>query len=136
MYITGYVAYQFRAKYPDLGVRTAELASTEPPTWICHISRGSLIYPSDELIQTAQILEEVFNQFHKDSLSETDLIFQKVAILVKQKFEKDFTLPNEVLLCLVRTRTYIRLRELNKKRKKSYNKIRIAARYAKNKFYA
>ncbi|KZC12724.1 hypothetical protein WN55_05351 [Dufourea novaeangliae] len=48
-----------------------------------------------------------------------------------------FIIPNEVLLCLVRTRTYIRVKQLNKARRTSYDKIRIAARSAKTqKFYS
>lgn len=137
LYVAGYIAYRFRTKHPNLGIATREMPPIiDPPHWICHISRGSLIYPSNELLQTAQILERIFNNFHKDSLSDTNLIFQKVALLVKQKINNYFTIPDEVLLCLVRTRTYIRLKELNKKRKDSYDKIRIAARSAKTqKFY-
>ena len=67
---------------------------------------------------------------------ETNLIFQKVAALVKQQITSEFTIPDEVLLYLVRTRTYIRLREMNKRRKESYDKIQIGARSAKtHKFY-
>ena len=130
MYVAGYVAYRFKSKYPNLGIPTKELPSSEPLHWTCHISRGSLIYPSDSLIENSELLEKFFNDFHNDSLSNTNLIFQKVAALVKEKINVVFLIPDEVLLCLVRTRTYIRLRELNKKRKESYEKIRIAARSA------
>ncbi|OXU18138.1 hypothetical protein TSAR_011643 [Trichomalopsis sarcophagae] len=137
LYIAGYVVYRFRSKYPTLGVPTREMPCIiDTPHWMCHISRGSLIYPSDKMVQAGKFLERIFNCFHKDSLSDTNMIFQKVAALVKQKIDNSFTIPNEVLLCLVRTRTYIRLKELNKKRRDSYDKIRIAARSAKTqKFY-
>ncbi|OXU21237.1 hypothetical protein TSAR_009035 [Trichomalopsis sarcophagae] len=137
IYVAGYVAYRFRSKYPMLGTPTREIPNTDPTHWICHISRGSLIYPLDELLSSARILEKDFKSFHKDSLSDTNLIFVKVASLVKRKIDDQFHIPDEAFLCLVRTRTYIRLRELNKIRKDSYGKIRIAERSAKAiKFYS
>lgn len=137
IYLAGYVAHRFRAKYAWLGKPTCQMPRTVHPTWLYHVSRGSLIYPCDMLIEVAQILERVFNTFHNDSLSDTDLIFQKVAALVKIKINKKFTVADEVLLCLVRTRTYIRLRHLNKMRADAYDKIRIISRCAKTqKFFS
>ena len=137
IYVAGYVAHRFRLKYPTLGIPTQEMPATNPPNWVCHVSRGNLIYPSDELYKVAQILEKVFEAFHKNYLSDSNLIFQKVAALIKLQLHDNDFIPDEVLLCLVRTRTYIRLRELNKARKDSYKKIRIVARSAKTqKFYS
>ena len=53
LYVTGYVAYRFRSKYPNLGIPTKEMPCIDPPNWLCHLSRGSLIYPSNELIENA-----------------------------------------------------------------------------------
>ena len=51
IYVAGYVAYKYRSKYPLIGTPTRELPDTVVPHWICHISRRSLIYPSDELLR-------------------------------------------------------------------------------------
>ena len=136
IYVAGYVAYRFRFKHPFLGIPTKDLPTSNPPTWIEHISKGGLLYPTENLINVATILEKEFYSFHKNFLSDEDGIFTKVAHRVKEKLSEKRQIPWPVLLCLVRTRTYIRLRELNKKRKESCSRIRIAARSVKSqKFY-
>lgn len=138
IYLAGYVAHRFRTKYPFLGQPTWELPSNMDETsYTCSISRGFLVYPCDYLIKSAQLLEKVFHKFHKDSLSDAEFVFQKVAHLLKVKINNEFILPDEVLLCLIRTRTYIRLKELNKARKNSSDKIRAIQRSVQaQKFYS
>ncbi|OXU28297.1 hypothetical protein TSAR_016661, partial [Trichomalopsis sarcophagae] len=85
IYVAGYVAYRIRSKYPMLGIPTREIPITDPIHWICHISRGSLIYPLDELLTSARILVKVFYCFHKEALSDTNLIIVKEANLVKRQ---------------------------------------------------
>lgn len=135
VYIAGYVSYRFRSKYPELGIPTRELPYSDPSTWICQVSRGSLIYPCENLIENARILEKKFAAFHGDNLSATNLIFQKVAMAVKSEISDCSQIPHEALMCLVRTRTYIRLRFLNNNLKKLYPKLRIAERSAKTMKY-
>jgi transposase-like protein len=79
------------------------------PDWIQYISRGSLLYPSKQLIAAT----EVFNDIHKNSLSKDKFIFDTVTDRTLEKLEDK--LPHEVIHCLARTRTYIRLREINTK---------------------
>ena len=64
-----------------------------PPTWIGHISKGQLIYHSEHLINSAHVLEKVFNEFHKDFLSDEDQIFKKVALEVNKKIPEDRQVP-------------------------------------------
>ena len=64
------------------------MPATNPPSWVCHVSRGNLIYPSDELYKVAQILEKFFEAFHKNYLSDSNLIFQKVAALIKLQLHR------------------------------------------------
>lgn len=89
------------------------------------------MYPCDNLINAAQILEKHFKLFHGDFLSDTNLIFQKVAISVKSEIPDHAKIPDDALLCLIRTRTYIRLRFLNQHLKELYPKLRAAQRLAK-----
>jgi len=70
------------------------------------------LLPSKELLETARIMNAEFTRYHGSKLSKDSFIFQTL-------FEKVFKLispvdiPLEVIICLVRTRTYIRLRKIN-----------------------
>lgn len=74
------------------------------------LSREGLMYPSEEFIKVTNIMDDVFEEFHGPNQlkPKTKHIFQKVADLVMQKND---SVPRDALLCLVRTRTYIRLRK-------------------------
>lgn len=111
-YIAGYVAYWFRDKYSFLGNPTRDLGSLDNSEYIMMLSRGGLMYPSEEFIKVANIMDDVFEEFHGSNQlkRKTKHIFQKVADLV---MEKNDSVPRDALLCLVRTRTYIRLRKWN-----------------------
>ncbi len=130
-FVAGYVAHRYRSKYPNLGTPTKDLPSDFTPDWITHISKGNLMYPSEDLLNNARVLEVVFNEFHGNSLSNEDLIFQKVAAKVCQRVESKCIIAWDALLCLVRTRTYIRLRLLNKQRADAKERVRIARKSAK-----
>lgn len=116
IFVAGYVAHRYRIKHPSLGTPTKNLPASHPPDWIVHASRGNLIYPSKELISVAKLLEFEFNEFHGNYLSDQDKIFTKLANIVNNKISEESRIPMEVLLCLVRTRTYIRLKLINKQR--------------------
>jgi hypothetical protein len=83
------------------------------PDWIQYISRGSLLYPSKQLIVVTEVLDSVFNDIYKNSLSKDKFIFDTVTDRTLEKLEDK--LPREVIHCLTRTRTYIILPEINKK---------------------
>ncbi|KAJ8672614.1 hypothetical protein QAD02_003873 [Eretmocerus hayati] len=117
-YLAGYAAHRFKKECPSLGSPTRQLPSTatQDLDWIQCISDGHLMYPSDAMVGLTSILNSTFKEFHGEFLSKDDRIFDKVTDLVLQKYENFSTEPIErkVVLCLVRTRTYIRLRQLNK----------------------
>lgn len=116
-FIAGYVAYRFKDKYPNLnlGTHTKRLVQTNrAPDWIEFISRGHLIYPNEELIQLAYLTESEFQKFHNNFFSKEKNIFNKLLEKIKNASVSN-KFPDEIILCLVRTRTYIRLRHLNKK---------------------
>lgn len=78
----------------------------------------------------------MFNNFHGNYLSDETKIFSKVATLVNKQIKENNKIPWDVLMCLVRTRTYIRLKIINKQRKDAIERIRISKRSAqKQKFY-
>ncbi|KYN13187.1 hypothetical protein ALC57_14631, partial [Trachymyrmex cornetzi] len=111
LYVAGYVAYRFRSKYNYLGTRTSQ-SLPHNQDWLHFISKGNLMYPSDELLKIAKIMDIEFCNFHGNTFSSGDGIFDKVTNIVFKK--SDCKLPREVVTCLVRTRTYFRLRNINK----------------------
>lgn len=114
-YITGYVAHRFRDKYKNLGTLSQELEPiNDAPDWLQFTSRGKLLYPSNELMKVATTMDNEFHKFHGNSLSDDRFIFNE---LTKRTMEKlpHIDIPYEVILRLSRTRTYTRLRDLNRK---------------------
>lgn len=132
-YLAGYVAYRFRSKYEHLGNRAKPLIINFNCDWISYLTRGGLMMPSDILFNITCIMEECFNSFHGEkNLSEEDYIFQKVVRITQSKLsnEEKNLVPFDVLLLLVRTRTYIRLKFINKdakQKKGQYKRLYKAA---------
>lgn len=111
LYRTGYVAHRFRNRYSNLGVPTNSLPNP-PNDWICMISKGNCMYPSEQFLEPAEIMNEEFLKFHGTFFSKEDKIFHKLTNIVLMKTNNNFA--KEIIACLVRTRTYIRLRKFNK----------------------
>lgn len=109
-YVTGYVAHHFKEKYPFLEDKSQMLVVTEEENYISILSREGLTHLSKVFLDAAKIMEQEFKKFHHKSLSSEKYIFKKVTKLVEKRVKN---IPHEVLLCFIRTRTYIRLRALN-----------------------
>ncbi|XP_071578674.1 uncharacterized protein [Temnothorax nylanderi] len=135
-YVAGFVAHnKFHNKYPFL-ISTAKDTSD----WITEISRGGLTYPSNELLSTCKVIEKYFKHFHgaeSNSFSKESKVVTKVIALVNSSTEYVHKLPDEVLKYAVHTRTYIRVREKNRrayenneqrKRKKKMKKLIAASK--------
>lgn len=67
------------------------------------------MYPSSSFQETAQIMNEEFHKFHGNFFNKESKIFDTLTDIVCRKTNNNF--PREVIACLVRTRTYIRLRK-------------------------
>lgn len=108
--MTGYVTNRFSEKFPQLiGTYDGYLNS-----WTKYMSKGSLKIPSNDLFKAVKIFEKYFKEIHKDSLSNEPNIFKKLMKTVKPHIEY-LGIPEEVIQCIIRTRTYIRLNNLNRK---------------------
>lgn len=70
------------------------------------------MYPSTNFLQAAEIMNKEFIKFHGDFFSKEEKIFDKLTNIILMETSNNF--PKEVIVCLVRTRTYIRLRKINK----------------------
>lgn len=136
IYIAGYVAGRFRHKYTDLGVTTDKIPSLakEPDkeiNWVQFLSKGRLTYPSEHLIEATKVLEGEFHALHKNTLSNEKFLFNKLTDRTLQKLPSSIKIPHDVLTCLARTRTYIRLRDLNKKISKENCKRKLNKKLSK-----
>lgn len=113
-YTTGFVAKRFIIKYPQLGTVTNQLTNNNT-SWTKHLSKGHLISPSKELLSCAEIFEKIFRDFHGLNIRKEPQIFKSLhEILLCNDDIKKLGIPNEVLECMIRTRTYIRINYLNK----------------------
>lgn len=114
-YLTGYVAFKLKEKYPELGTKTRLMPSPESPnwSWIETMSKGGLHVPSDDFFYCAQIIEESFSDFHgKNDLRNESRVIHKVICLAKDKL-KNIQIPEEAVRRLILVRTYIRIRHIN-----------------------
>lgn len=82
IWLCGWIARKFKQKYPSMGTYTKDLKTKKIPelayntelTWIQHLSFGGLTEPSEEWVQQAKKMENVFlryneNQFGKHKKS-------------------------------------------------------------------
>lgn len=130
-YVAGYVAWRFSYN-TSLGVHTRLLSEAEKPTgdWILHVTKGHLKYPSEKLLKAAQIMNEEFERYHGRTFAKDEKIFDTLATKTNENLSEK--LDMKVLLCLVRTRTYIRLRQLNGHLFAERKKLREQNRMRKN----
>jgi len=110
-YVVGYVASKFAKKYP---LMVSEQPTTNYENWIRYLCRGGLTYPSSTLIKVANIMEKLFIDLHGNHLSKEEGIMKKLTNSLMEKIKlSTLDIPVEVVKCLVRTRTFIRLNNLN-----------------------
>jgi len=108
-YVAGFIANKFCVKYPDL---IQEISSIQENfQWTQFISKGNLKIPSNNLLQAAKQIEIDFKELHGNFLNNEPNIFKKLTSTVMGKINN---IPEEVIQCFVRTRTYIRINNLNK----------------------
>jgi hypothetical protein len=98
-----------------LGDPTNKVSNIGVPDWLQFISRGNLLQPNDNLFQAALVFEKEFQSMHGNGLSNERFIFRKLSEKTIAHLTNNTDLPYEVIACLSKTRTYIRLRELNRK---------------------
>nr|CAH7721647.1 unnamed protein product [Callosobruchus chinensis] len=75
--------------------------------------RGNLLNANENMLQATKILDSEFNIMHGTSLSNGKHLFKTLAECTLSNLADPSDIPYEVILCLARTRTYIRLRDIN-----------------------
>ncbi|XP_011051106.1 PREDICTED: uncharacterized protein LOC105144108 [Acromyrmex echinatior] len=113
-YIAGFVAYKFKTKYPSLESSTEDASGTTSK-WIETVSKDYLTNPSTELLNATKVVERYFVHFHGNYFSKESFVIKKVVALVKNSGHYANEIPHEVLHYLVKIRTYIRVREINRR---------------------
>ena len=112
-YISGYVAYKLRASHSTLGTPTSKLEEEQRNVanpWIMKISWGGLRQPSEEWLRTCKELEELFRKITGTGIKGSATI-QTLLDSAKHQFGADYA--EEPMRLYLRTRTFMRLRELN-----------------------
>ncbi|XP_039300398.1 uncharacterized protein LOC120355776 [Nilaparvata lugens] len=116
--LSGYIAYRVFKKGIsttfNYGERSGQNASKNCD-WLSFLSRGGLINPSDEWLKITIQFEKEFEKFHGEKLQKCSNVMSTLINVIKEKFDNidDFAIE-----CFVRTRSFIRMKELNKKNKK------------------
>jgi hypothetical protein len=115
-YVAGYVAHCFLKERPDLGEKTTDISAFTKYTspWISALSRGGLVVPSEEFVAKVYEMEKIFICLHKDNVSLQRNVVKNFHALLLSKFPD---LPSALLKKYARTRTFIRIRNLNNRLK-------------------
>lgn len=109
-YIGGFIARNFIAKYPHLGVQHADCTSNRQ-TWISCRNRGSLYYPSDEFMSQLQAMRNMFNAVHGSCLKEGKNCVKTTGDKIETAVHN---LPQDVIKYFAKISVYFRMRELNR----------------------
>lgn len=115
-YLAGYVAFKSRFIDDSLGTRGEHLCVTAEmcDDWISIISKGGLTRPSHEWLNKITQFEVIFGSFHGLAISKQSKIISSLTAIIKSKFPE---VHEKTISLYVRTRTFIRIRHLNKQLK-------------------
>ena len=118
--LAGYLSYRLKKKFPTAYEEKKEFYGVETKVctgvkndWLQCISRGNLIRPSSLWVHTVCKLETSFIDFHGEALNKCENVMTTLTNMQKEKFRN---IHPFVLKCFVRTRTFIRIKALNKRR--------------------
>ena len=119
IYVGGFIAHKILMKYPDVGTQTRDInpqtSKQKVSTWIGAKSTGGLIQPTDKFINELKQMEDKFLDFHnrhKNPPLDTERYVMKR--LTKEISDYMSNYPTEIIKKFVVTRTFIRIKYLNK----------------------
>jgi hypothetical protein len=121
-YIAGYIAFKLKNEHPDLGTKTSESEVWSDHDycskldtsfmWISKLSQGGLMKPSQDFLSLIRSFEEEFERFHSGKLAKRKKVISSFIQLLHQKYPET---PLPIIKKFARTRSFIRMKELNKK---------------------
>lgn len=112
--LAGYVAYRVRKRGLDTTFRYGYVATNDTviqTDWLSKISRGSLMNPTEEWLNIVYKMEQEFNAFHGAEINKNCMVISTLTNLLKSKFAE---IDDFAISCYARTRTFIRMKALNK----------------------
>ena len=135
-YVAGFIASKFKLKYPHLGTKTGEiLQKSSINSWIMKISEGGLIAPSEKFLCDIIKMEAEFKSFHNitswNSINRGAWVIDRFAQRLYEKFGKLY--DPKIYALFAKTRTHIRIKQINRKQKERDDKDRANKRLAKKK---
>ena len=107
-YIAGYVAKKLRHKHRNLGDPTARSHKLDK-SWVNHLSRGGLLQPSTEWLDSCLALEAHFQNRCGPSIRKT----QTMRSLI-ESVPSSIVCPRPAMILFLKVRFYARLRQLNR----------------------
>lgn len=116
-YLAGYIAFKCRnidsnlGSTPTAGKCHLDTELSAKQDWITIISKGGLTSPSPAWLSTICQLEIIFAAFHGPNISRCNRVMGTLTDLIHSKFPE---LNKKIVQLYVRTRTFIRIRHLNK----------------------
>ena len=113
-YVAGYYAHKFKSEYPELGIKTcdAQLFGQDSSVWITALSRGGLTKPSNKFLSILKNFEDIFDVFHGSTINPCQNVITSLIKLIQSKHPE---VPLSVVKKYSRTRTFIRIKNLNRK---------------------
>ena len=135
-YVAGFIASKFKLKYPHLGTKTGEiLQKSSINSWIMRISEGGLIAPSEKFLCDIIRMEAEFNSFHNitswNSINRGAWVIDRFAQRLYEKFGDLY--DTKIYALFAKTRTHIRIKQINRKQKEHDDKDRAKKRLARKK---
>jgi hypothetical protein len=88
------------------------------PSWVVHLSYERLIKPTNQFLTVIKGLEEEFNNYMFEGLTNSKKITQKLFKKIKFKYQN---VDDIIIRTFVRQRLYIRMKHLNYKRNEQNN---------------
>ena len=135
-YVAGFIASKFKHKYPELGTKTKEvLEKSSINSWIMRISDGGLLAPSEKFLCSVIEFEKEFRLFHKithwKSINRDAWVIDNFAQRLEKKFGDMY--DKKIYALFAKTRTHIRIKQINIKQKELDDKERAKKRQKRKK---
>ena len=135
-YIAGYLAYKFKDQYPTLGKRSSDVPfTTSLNSWIKRLSKGGLRVASDKFLEDVVRFEAEFKSFHNikewNSIDREANVIKRFTARLVEKFGTAY--DEKIYALFSKTRTHIRISQINKKKKMLDDKARAAKNLKKKK---
>lgn len=116
-YLAGYIAYRMKKKFPtdiEKFSKYGEYTNNAPQKsdWLSTLSKGKLVRPTRDWLIQVYKLESDFRQFHGINLSRSKNVLDSFSKFLIEKYPN---FDEFALQCYSRTRSFFRMKALNKR---------------------